>query len=347
MPPATDWGLRARLVLGGAVVLGYTALFAAVPAWLWGRYAGSGFPWVGAALLAVVLLTAQFLYGRYRTVGALDVPAADDRAASLEPAVDRLARQLDVPAPSVAVVDSPVPNATSRGGARNGTLVVTSRLLETLDDEGVEAVLAHEMAHLINRDTLLMVVAAVPSIVAHDALRRATSRPVEKPGEVTLGPDGRADPGNVLATVAVALPLGLLSVAVYRVFARYREFAADRAAARLVSPGALASALRAADGRIADLPRRDLRTAEGLAAVSFLPYGFEHSPVRGGGPGARETDWSSASGIEAIYDQPMRDREPDTGDSGPADPPLPRSHPDTRERIRRLESMAVEVEGQN
>lgn len=343
MAPSTDRGLRVRLALGAAVVVAYTALFAVVPTWLWRHYVDAGFPWAGAVVLTGVLITSQFLYGRSRTVGALDVPTSGDRVTSLEPVVDRLARQLDVPAPDVAVVDSPVPNAVCRGSTRDGTLVVTSALLDALDDDETRAVLAHELAHLVNRDNLLMVVAAVPSILAHDALRRATSRPLERPGEVTVGPDERASPGHVLATVAVALPLGLLSVLVYRVFARYREFAADRVAARLVSPGALASALRTADGRIADLPTCDLRTAAGLAAVSFLPYGFDHSPLRRGGSGDRDTDWGSASGIEAIYDQPMRDREPDTSEASRRDPPLPRSHPATRARIRELEALAAAV----
>ncbi|EMA63036.1 M48 family metalloprotease [Halorubrum lipolyticum] len=282
-------------------------------------------------VLAVVVfggLALQYRYGPrtvVRSVGGRRV--SPDEYPELHAAVTRLAAQAGVPKPDVAVARTDLPNAFAVGGRERGTVVVTSALLETLDGDERDAVLAHELAHLANRDASLMTVAWVlPTVTYYLAVLAfyvlyGLFRFLGAGGGSGGDRDGRAlVVGVVVITVSALVTLTVSamfwfgSVLIHRVLSRYREYAADRAAAEITgSPAALASALDALDESMPEVPERDLRAFDG--------------------------------GAEALYVAPLESRAFGDNDLVSTDV-FPETHPPTRERIERLREMTAEATGE-
>jgi heat shock protein HtpX len=182
----------------------------------------------------------------------------DDRAAALTERVARLAAQADVPAPAVRLVASRTPTAAAVGyRPAESTLVVSTGLVEALDDRQLDAVLAHELAHVANRDAAVLTALSFPRAAAHRAFYRYGLNPV-----VAL-----------LAGVAA-----LTSRSCTAVVARAREYGADNGAVALTGdPAALASALETLDSTLGRRPSTDLRESS-AAAFSIVPPPWEEHP---------------------------------------------------------------------
>jgi len=149
--------------------------------------------------------------------------------------------------PAVYVIDDPAPNAFATGRrAENASVAVTSGLLHTLNRDELQGVIAHELAHIRNRDIQLMLFAGVLAgaivILAEIGLRgmwfgggRSRSRR-----------DSGGDGGNIMAIVAVVLMIlaPILAQFIYFAVSRKREYLADASAASFTRyPEGLASAL--------------------------------------------------------------------------------------------------------
>ena len=151
---------------------------------------------------------------------------------------------------------------------------VTTPLLRRLDESELEAVLAHELAHLAHRDAAVMDVCSAPSRVLLALAGVLTS--VLKAWRATILEFGSLGiPVMVAVGAAIALPpvflLGWLSRLSVLRMSRTREFAADAAAAALTGkPSALASALMKLDGEREWLPAADLRQAEARAVLCIV-----------------------------------------------------------------------------
>lgn len=183
-------------------------------------------------------------------------PAVDDeRTRAVEARVARLAAAMDAPAPTVALRRSRTATAAVVGYRPTAsTLVVTTTLLERLSDRELDAVLAHELAHVANRDAAVVTALSAPRIVAGRAFYRYGPNPV------------------TALLAAVVAGTSRLCVAVV---SRGREYAADDAAvAATGDPAALASALDRLDG--ASRPNEDLRGA--AAPFSIVPPPWEEHP---------------------------------------------------------------------
>jgi heat shock protein HtpX len=218
-----------------------------------------------AAVVAVGAVSlVQLRYGEtiaLRTTGARVV---DEREyPDLHARVDRLARSADIPKPRVAVADSGMPNAFAAGRSREHSVVAVTRgLLEDLDGDELDAVLAHELAHVKNRDAVVMTVASALSAMAFWIVRW---------GWLFDG-DGGGENGqpHYLVAFAVALVVWVASFFVIRLLSRYREFAADRGAVAITGqPNALASALLSINGQMDDVPEKDLREHAGTSHLFF------------------------------------------------------------------------------
>jgi heat shock protein HtpX len=218
---------------------------------------------VMVALLSAMALGQLWLSERLalRAMHARVVSAQD--APGLHALVERLAIQADVPMPRIAISDLPVPNAFAMGRSpKHATVCVTAGLLHMLERNELEAVLAHEVGHIRNRDVALMTMASFFASLA------ALVAQVAAFGGLG-GRDRDSGPG-----IAVIL---LVSVAVYVIsyflmlaLSRYREFAADRSAALFTGrPSALASALRRLEA--APVPQQDLRQAASMQAFFIVP----------------------------------------------------------------------------
>lgn len=159
----------------------------------------------------------------------------DERTAPELVAIVRdLAARAGLPMPNVYLVDSPHPNAFATGrNPRNAAVAATTGLLKMLDREEVAAVMAHELAHVKNRDTLIMTltatIAGAISFLANFGLFFGGSS------------DNR---GNLLATILAVLVAPFAALIVQLAISRTREYGADRGAAEIGgNPRALASAL--------------------------------------------------------------------------------------------------------
>jgi len=210
-------------------------------------------------------------------------PAADH---PVRERVARLAQTADLAPPTVRVVHTDTPNSyvASRPGER--TLFVTTGVLDSLDGEQLDAVLAHELAHLKNGDAFVMTAAAFLPTVTEQFLQRyvrSLRRSIllnwiwDLDSEETIGAPQIEIPLLVFAVVAfpIAAILYLASTVCYRLLSRIREYAADAAGVAISgSPAALADALETltTDPR----PETDFRVAAtGVRELCVLPYALE------------------------------------------------------------------------
>lgn len=191
-----------------------------------------------------------------------------EEAPELHVMVDRLCQLADSTKPRVAYSDSPVPNAFATGRSPQHSVVcVTRGLLEQLEPAEVESVLAHELSHVAHRDVTVMTVAGVTGVVAGLMMRSF------------LYSGGRGRGNSNTGGIPIQLAIMLVGVVVYalsfvliRVLSRYRELAADRAAAYLTgSPSTLASALTKISGEMGRIPAQDLRAASGANHLALVP----------------------------------------------------------------------------
>lgn len=271
--PASVVGLRSRMVTAVLVLTGVLAAFLlGVRSVFYYLLLALGV--ASPDLLASLVTGGLVAYIGYREFRQLETI---ERIADAEP-VDRetepelydmtttVAAMFDVPRPTVAVSDRAVPEAMAVGfRPGNIHLVVSRGTIEALDPAELEAVVAHELAHVANRDAMVMTALSTPVVLA-DGLRSRLA---------ALEDDREA---HDRGTAAVTVPLMAVSTVVCVVggsitarLSRHRELAADRAAARATgAPSTLAAALRKLDAEIRETPARDLRAASGVSSLSIL-----------------------------------------------------------------------------
>jgi heat shock protein HtpX len=225
-----------------------------------------------AGLAAVIVLASWEIVGVVflalvvgMVVALRERVAMSSRGSRLSPAdapelhavVERLCVLADLAKPAIVLERLALPNSWVEGTKRGGfRLHLTQGLLDTLEPREVEAVIAHELAHVANRDAAVMTV-------------------VGGPGEALLAGGVRvAGQGwwPLMLGGGVATAIGWLSTIGTRALSRYREFAADEGAVALTgSPAALASALMKVSEGLVAIPKRDLRAAAVSDAFRLLP----------------------------------------------------------------------------
>jgi heat shock protein HtpX len=167
-------------------------------------------------------------------------PLQPGEAPQLEGIVERVAQRAGIPVPRLYVVENPTPNAFATGrDPTHGVIAVNTGLLQILDLGEVEGVLAHEMGHILNRDTLISAIAATAagaiSSVAHMAMWGAMFGGYRRSNDRDGG-----GLGGLLMIVLAPIAATLIQLAV----SRSREFEADATSARLTGrPLELADAL--------------------------------------------------------------------------------------------------------
>jgi len=253
---STDWGLRARMVLTFVLLAALYVFFAAAL-----LYMGTGTALV--VLFFATLPLIQYFFSdtlALRGMGARTV--TEEEEPELHRMVSRLSQQADIPKPTVAIANTQTPNAFATGrNQRKATVCVTTGLVETLDQEELEGVIAHELAHVKHRDMMVMTIASFLSTVAFLIVRF---------GIYFVG--GRRNNGGFLVAIVVSLVVWIVSYFLTRALSRYREYSADRGAAQITgSPGALASALLTISGKMDRMPEQDLRDQEEMNAFFIIP----------------------------------------------------------------------------
>ncbi|MFJ6988012.1 MULTISPECIES: zinc metalloprotease HtpX [unclassified Streptomyces] len=225
--------------------------------------------WVLVVVVAAGMLGAQYWFSDRIALFAMRGRVVErEEYPQLHAVVDRLSAMADLPKPVVAVSDLDMPNAFATGrNADHAVVCVTGGLLRRLEPAELEGVLAHEMAHVAHKDVAVITVASFLGVIAGLVVRFAFYSQL-------LGA-GRRDQNTAAvfaAVIGVSVAVYGISFLLIRALSRYRELAADRAAALLTGrPSALASALTKVTGDIARIPSKDLRTAQAFNAFYFTP----------------------------------------------------------------------------
>lgn len=189
----------------------------------------------------------------------------DDRSAPEFVALVRaLAGRGELPMPRVYIVDSPHPNAFATGrNPDNAAVAATTGLLDMLSRDELAGVMAHELAHVRNRDTLIMTmtatIAGAISFLANFGLFFRS------------GNDGR---GNMLAMIAAVIVAPFAAMIVQLAISRTREYGADRTGAEISgNPRALASALAKLAQGAARVPNPVSLRNPAAASLYIVPSG--------------------------------------------------------------------------
>ncbi len=281
---APDRGLSVRMTatmfLLGLVFVGFVAAIIGIGA---ATHASDGIIVLFALVLGGGFAIGSLFYSdkiALSTAGAREV--SPQEAPQLHGIVDRVCALADMPKPRVAIANSPLPNAFATGrNADKSVLCVTTSLMNKLDDDELEGVIAHELSHVAHKDVQVMTIASFLAIVAALLIRFSFY------GELFGGGGGRSNDNNnsnagylFFIIMAVSIVVYAISFLLIRLLSRYRELAADRSGALLTGrPSALKSALIKVTGDIGKIPTKDLRTAEPLNAFFFAPA----MSLRGGG----------------------------------------------------------------
>ena len=221
---------------------------------------------VMVALLAVMALGQLWLSERLalRAMHARVVSPQD--APGLYALVERLAIQADVPMPRVAISDLPIPNAFAMGRTpKHAVVCVTEGLLQLLERNELEGVLAHELAHIKNRDVALMTMASFFASLAALVGQWAAF--------AGFGARDRDSGPGLAVILLVSIGVYFVSYFLMLALSRYREFAADRSAALFTGrPSALAAALQRLQSASENTPQQqDLREVASMQAFFIVP----------------------------------------------------------------------------
>jgi heat shock protein HtpX len=161
-------------------------------------------------------------------------PVGSSEAPELYAIVEGLARKAGIPMPKLYLIPDPALNAFATGrGPSHAAVAATVGIVKAMDREELEGVLAHELSHVINRDTLVATVAATLagaiSFLARSLMFRGR---------------GRDEGGNPLAALLVMIVAPVAAMLIQLAVSRSREYGADASGARLVGyPDGLARAL--------------------------------------------------------------------------------------------------------
>lgn len=168
-------------------------------------------------------------------------PLTENAAPNLHRIVEEIARKAGIPKPKIYLVNLPVPNAFATGRNKNHAVVaVTPSILKLLNKSELEGVLAHELAHIQNRDILVSSIAAT--------LAGAISYLAQMAYYGMLFAGGRnrdRNGGNAFSALAMLILTPIIATLIHLAISRSREFLADETGAKTVgNPEGLASALQ-------------------------------------------------------------------------------------------------------
>jgi heat shock protein HtpX len=232
-----------------------------------------------APMIVIIVLIAGV---QYWTSDKLALAASGAKIVSREEApdlhaiVERLCAMADLPKPRIAVIPTDVPNAFATGRSpKHAAVAVTNGLWKRLEPQEIEAVLAHELSHIANRDVLIMTVASFFAMLA--ALITRWGLYFGMFGGFGGGGNRNNNNGNNqlpvwLIVFVVAAITYAVSFILIRTISRYREYAADRGSALITgAPENLMSALQKIASGITQIPQKDLREVAGMNAFFIVP----------------------------------------------------------------------------
>jgi heat shock protein HtpX len=262
-----DTGLTIRMVFSFAILTLLYLIFLSVLAYL-----GIGF--IPIIIIASAMILAQWYFSDKIVLWSSGAKVVSkEQYPQLHELIERIVARNNLPKPRIAVINKNMPNAFATGrGQKSSVVAVTTGLLDILDTEELEGVVAHELTHIRNRDALVLTLASLFSTVAWYLMQFGFYGGLYGGGG--FGNDGRdRNSGGVMIIILlVAMLTWVISFLIIRAISRYREFAADRGSAQMTGkPVKLANALMKISGTMKRIPTKDLREVEGLNAFFIVP----------------------------------------------------------------------------
>jgi heat shock protein HtpX len=256
-----DPGLTARMVVSYAVLTILYLIFLSVLVYI-------GIDFIAIAVIASLMILAQWYFSDKIVLWSTGAHIVTrEQFPDLHDMVERIVARNGLPKPRIAVVNSRIPNAFATGKTPKSSIVaVTTGLIDTLETEELEGVIAHELAHIKNRDVLVLTLASLFSTVAWYLMQFSFY------GGGYGGGRNREGAGGMALIMLVAIVTWFVSFLIIRAISRYREFVADRDGAMMTGkPTKLANALLKISGAMNRIPTRDLRQVEGMNAFYIIP----------------------------------------------------------------------------
>ena len=229
--------------------------------------------YLGLGYLPIILISAAFILSQWYFSDKIVLWSTrakivtKDQYANLHTLVEQIALVNRMPKPKIAIVNSNIPNAFATGkGYRSSVVAVTTGLLNLLDHDELEGVIAHELTHIKNRDVLVITLASLFSTIAWQIMQFSFFGSMYGAGR------DRNNGGAMLIIIAVSFITWIVSFLIIRAISRYREYSADRGAAQLTQkPKSLANALLKISGNMNRVPAREVRHLEGYNAFFIIP----------------------------------------------------------------------------
>jgi len=254
-----DWGLTGRIVLTGFLLLILYLVFMTILLAF-----GAGL-WL-IVLLAVGMGLVQYFFSDKLVLWSTGARVLEkDEYPELHQTVGKLCKEADLPLPKIAIMQSPVPNAFATGRSpKHAVVACTDSIMRLLNKEELEAVLAHELAHVKNRDILTMTMASFIAMIASMIMQSFFFSAV-------LGGRNREGGGTIIIWI-VSIVVYAVSTLLILALSRYREFAADRGSALITkNPKALIAALSKISGRMDAVPPEAKAKVEAANAFFIIP----------------------------------------------------------------------------
>ena len=228
--------------------VGLLALLTALVWSLGYTFGGANGFWIGLIFAGVLNFVAYFFSDKMALAASRAKPVEEHELPQVYSIVRNLAARADMPMPRIYAIDSPQPNAFATGrNPKHAAVAVTSGLLQSMNNDELEGVLAHELSHVQNRDILISSIAAMLAAALSIFARMA----------IFMG-SGNDNRNNPLAAIAGLLSLIIAPIAamvIRMAISRSREYQADASGAALTGrPIALASALAKLGAGTARIP---------------------------------------------------------------------------------------------
>ncbi|MGB9175339.1 MAG: zinc metalloprotease HtpX [Methanoregula sp.] len=254
-----DWGLTGRIVFTGFLLFLLYLVFMTI---LWAFF---GNVWL-IVLLAVGMGLFQYFFSDKLVLWSTGARVIEgDEYPELHLMVEKLCKEADLPLPKIAIMQSPVPNAFATGRSpKHAVVACTDSIIRLLSRDELEAVLAHELSHVKNRDILTMTLASFIAMIASVIMQSFFF-------SALFGGRNR-EGGSWVVIWIVSIIVYAISTLLILALSRYREFAADRGSALITrNPRALISALNKISGRMEAVPVEAKAKVEGANAFFIIP----------------------------------------------------------------------------
>jgi heat shock protein HtpX len=245
----------------GALLAALSGLLIAISYWIIGGTTGV---FVGIGIAAVTNLFSWYQSDKIALAAYGAKEVSESEAPALYRMVKKLSERANLPMPRVYMVASPTANAFATGrDPEHAAVAVTQGILNILPEDELEAVIAHELTHIANRDTLTQAVAATIA-GAVSFLGQMLSYSMWFGGSRD---DERG--GNPLGIIATVVLAPLAATVIQLAISRTREFSADAGAARITgNPRALASALQRLESTARQIPMQSNPAFEPLLIIN-------------------------------------------------------------------------------